>query len=243
MLGPCRQSIISLPSFDFPDSREKRLKSKCHFSLKQKFMKAFFDEFEKKVKRLEDLHSQSFKDEAFTLCLVYIDRLASGHYGGDAGKNRENFCRALKELSGNHLFGMLHPRELSEQAQQHYPDALPVIASITNRQRYTLLDESTVAAAINLSALTPSKKQKLIDHIWRSSIASICYAEIRGPEVHGVGSGGLDFDKTIYGGKVGLRIDFELFYGALLKILEHIKNESAQSGHWFGNPNYRVAHP
>ncbi len=76
-------------------------------SPKQKLVEAFFSAFDKRVKRLEDLRSRSFEDEAFALCVVYIDRLASGYYGGEAGKNRRSFCRALSELSGNPLFGLV----------------------------------------------------------------------------------------------------------------------------------------
>lgn len=210
---------------------------------KREIVGAFFDEFGNKVARLREMYTGGFREEAFTLCIVYIDRLASGYYGGEVGKNRENFCRALKELSGNRLFAMLHPRELLEQVQQHFPDALSIVASITAPQPHTLLEESTVAAAITLSALEPSEKQELVDNLWRASIASICHAEIRVPEVHGAGSSGLDFDKTVYQGKVGLRIDFDLVYRALSSISEYVRNASVESGHWFGNPNYPAARP
>ena len=212
-------------------------------SAKMEFVLAFFDEFRKKVARLSEMYSNSYPDEAFTLCVVYIDRLASGYYGGEAGKNRENFCRALRELSGNPLFAMLHPREMLEQIQRHFPGAVPIINSIVGSQVHSLLDESTVAAAIQSSAMLPSEKQKLIENLWRASIASICYAQIRGPEVHGPGSGGLDFDETVYQGQIGMRIDFELVYTAVSRICEHVRNSSIQSGHWFGNPNYPEARP
>lgn len=200
---------------------------------KREIVEAFFDEFETKVARLRKMYAGGFKDEAFTLCLVYIDRLASGYYGGKEGKNRENFCRALRERSGDPLFAMLHPRELSEQVQQHFPDALSVIASLTAPQPHTLLEESTVAAAISSSALDASKKQKLIEKLWRASIGSICYERIRGPAIHGAGSVRLDFDKTVYQGKIGLRIDFDLVYRALSKISAYVRRASPQSKHWF----------
>jgi hypothetical protein len=212
-------------------------------SPKHKHIEAFFSKFEKRVKRLEDLRSHSFEDEAFTLCVVYIDRLASGYYGGEAGKNRESFCRALRELSSNPLFAMLHPRELSEQVQQHFPNALPVIASIIDAEPHALLDEAAVAAAIRSSTMQSGERQKLIQSLWRASIASICYEQVRCPEIHGVGSGGLDFDETVYQGEAGLQIDSDLVYQALSRIAEYVRNASALSGQWFGNPNYPDARP
>src|SRR5260370_5191583 len=106
---------------------------------KQKLIEAFFVKFGEKVERLEDLRSQSFEDEAFTLCLVYIDRLASGFCGGKYGRNRKNFWRALKELSGNPLFGMIHPLYLLAQTKAQVPSATLVIESITNQQPHVLL--------------------------------------------------------------------------------------------------------
>jgi len=60
-------------------------------SLKQQAIQSFFARFGQKIERLPELREKSFEDEAFTLCLVYIDRVASGHFGGKAGRNRESF--------------------------------------------------------------------------------------------------------------------------------------------------------
>ncbi len=138
---------------------------------------------------------------------------------------------------------MLHPRELSEQVQQHSPNSLPVIASIIHPEPHALLDEAAVAAAILSSAIPSSEKQKLIQNLWRASIASICYEKVRCPEIHGAGSGGLDFDQTIHEGKVGIQIDFDLVYSALSRILQFVESASLQTGDWFANPNYPRARP
>lgn len=94
---------------------------------KEDFICAFFDRFERKISRLTQLFNSSFTEEAFTLCVVYIDRLASGHFGGGPGKNHENFCRALRELSGDPVFSMVHPGELLEQAQNKFPCAVRLL--------------------------------------------------------------------------------------------------------------------
>jgi hypothetical protein len=209
---------------------------------KRHFIIAFFDEWEKKVELLPGMRSASYADEAFTLCIVYIDRLASGYY--ETGRSWEKFCRALKQLSGNPLFGMLHPGELLrqarqlEQTQQRFIGTEGVLSSMVGTRPHTLLDDADAIVAIQSSALQAREKNELIAKLWKASIASICYVSIRGPEIHGPGSGGLDFDETIYRGKAGLRIDFDLVYRALLRILAHVRNASVQSGHWFGNPNY-----
>jgi len=79
------------------------------------FIKAYFDALSALIENLKKLNSvqidgQSFRDEALILCLVYIDGLASSYYGGDSTK--EHFCKALRELSGNSVFGKLHVKNL-----------------------------------------------------------------------------------------------------------------------------------
>jgi hypothetical protein len=197
---------------------------------KADFIQAFFDEFGRKIGRLSKLFEAGFRDEAFTLCIVYIDRLASGHYGGDPGKNRENFCRALRELSGNPLFAMLHPRELLERTEKKFPGAVPLVKTILEKAPGALLEQAEVARVIKSSSLDESAKLNLTQNLWRASVASICYQHVRGPEIHGPGSGGLDFDETMYNGKRGVKVDSRLVYDALCSIHKRIKDKSVQSG-------------
>ncbi len=205
---------------------------------KQQMIKGFFDGFEDKVDRLQELRAKGFDDEAFTLCLVYIDRLASGHFGGKAGHNRRNFCRVLAELSGNPLFGLIHPRELRELAREHCPFATKLVDDIVSSRPDTLLDEKQIADEIRKSTLSEEEKNQIITNLWRASLASITYDSIRVAEAHGPGSGGLSFDKTIYNGQIGLTLDFAKLFDALKEILKRVAETSMSTGEWFGNPNY-----
>lgn len=70
---------------------------------KASFVKAYFEQVKLRIERLAQLRSEkvggvSFKDEAFILCLVYIDSLASCYYGEANGRT---FCKVLRELSGS----------------------------------------------------------------------------------------------------------------------------------------------
>ena len=204
---------------------------------KQQFIELFFDAFEQKIARLQELR-KDFPDEAFTLSVLYIDRLASGRFGGKAGQNGKNFCRALRELSGNPLFRTIHPRHLKERAQPYCLSAAPFIESVISRQPSALLDEDELAGEIQNSSLLDNEKAKLIDNLWRGTIANIVYELVRNPEVHGSGSGGLSFDATEYKGRTGVTLDFKEFYDALKQILQSVRKVSMETGHWYGNPNY-----
>ncbi len=207
-------------------------------SAKQEMIQAFFEDFEDNVNRLRELRSKGYDIEAFTLCVVYIDRLASGHFGGTAGRNRRNFWRALTELGGSPLFGMLHPGHLRELAQRYCTQASELVDEITNRRPDALLDEKKVAEEIKQSSLAQDDKAKLIAQLWRASMANVVYDRIRVAEVHGPGSGGISFSRTIYEGKTDFVLDFDKLFPALREILKRVIESSISSGHWFGNPNY-----
>ncbi len=201
------------------------------------FIEAFFEEFERRIERLPKLLADSFKDEALTLCVVYIDHLASGHFGGDQSNN-ENFSRALRTLSGDSLFAMIHPRDLLEKAAGFCHEALPLLESVVQNHPNALLEEALLRRAVQESGLAEPVKQKLNSNLWRASIASICYSHIRGQLVHGPGSGGLLFEDSLYKGKVGVKVDFDLLYRALRSIYDSVKTKSLQNAEWFGNPSY-----
>jgi len=205
---------------------------------KQEWIRSFFEEFERKVNRLQELYDNSFQDEAFTLCMIYVDRLASGHFGGREGQNRKNFSKALTQLSGNPLFGMIHPLQLQRLTKRFCPSAASFIQSVAGKQPHFLLDEAKLAEEIRQSSLPGQEKAELISHLWRASMSNIAYDHVRGAEVHGPGSGGQPFGETIYDGKKGVVLDFDIFYGALKEILKKVTELSLSSDDWFGNPNY-----
>ena len=207
-------------------------------SPKQDFIRAFFDDFGRKIDRLKELDAKGFKDEAFTLCVVYIDRLASGNYGSEPGRSAEVFCQALRELGGNPLFGMIHSRELLERTKERLPVAAPLIESLVNKQPGALLSESELGQEIRKSSLLEPDKQNLILHLWRASMANICYEYIRNPQIHGAGSIGLSFGETTFDGEKAVRLDFHVLHAALVKILAHIRNISIKTGEWFGRPTH-----
>lgn len=201
-------------------------------------IKSFFNKFSERIERLQQLKSIGFEEEAFTLCLVYIDRLASGHFGGAAGRNAENFCRALSQLSGNPLFGMIHPRQLREQVEKHFQTATGIIDLVTHQKPAALLQEKEVADEVRKSSLPPEQKEELVKNLWRASMAKIAYDYLRVPEIHGPGSGGLSFAETIYNGQTGIRLDFDKLHDALKEIFRRVFDDSMRINEWFGNPDY-----
>lgn len=164
---------------------------------KVSFIKAYFDKLRQRIDNLTKLYaSPPFRDEALTLCLVYIDGLASNYYEGDAVK--ENFCRALRELSGSALFRKLHVKTLLDSDNdKHWAGAKPAVERLAKTKPGELLDEAEVAAQIQQSEVNKEAQNALIKRLWRYSVGAICYEVMRNSAVHGLGAGTLTFDETL----------------------------------------------
>jgi hypothetical protein len=205
---------------------------------KVSFIKAYFDKLRQRIDNLTKLHdSGSFGDEALILCLVYIDGLASNYYGGSTVK--ENFCKALTELSGNTVFGKLHVQVLLDPDNDKlWAGAKPIVEQLAHSKPGQLLDESEVAAQIRNGAVDKQIRDALIKQLWRYSVGAICYEIMRNNAVHGLGTGTLSFDETLHDGKVGFALTFDLLHAALLRIYLHVAKESVDKGEWFGRKDY-----
>jgi hypothetical protein len=208
------------------------------------FVTAYFEQAKLRIERLAKLRSEklgesSFKDEAFILCLVYIDGLASCFYGE---ANSKTFCKALRELSGNPVFGKLHAQVLLDPDNAKYwKNATGVkqkIEELINKRPGELFAESEIAAVIRESSMSPSQQEELIGNLWRCSIGAICYSYMRSAAVHQFGTRPLLFSETIHNGKKGFQLDFDLLYAALQKIGDHVAQVSIETGEWFGKPDY-----
>jgi hypothetical protein len=202
------------------------------------FIKAYFDKLAQRIENLVKLNaSPEHRDEALILSLVYIDGLASNYYGGEAVK--ENFCKALRELSGNPIFAKLHAKMLLDPSNdKHWQGVKPAIESLVKTKAGELLDETEVAALIRASGIPQQHQDALIARLWRSSVGAICYEVMRNSAVHGLGTGTLSFDETVYEGKLGFTLNFDLLHVALRRISDHVAKESIQKGEWFGRKDY-----
>jgi len=210
------------------------------------FVTAYFEQVKLRIEKLATLRSQkigemSFKDEAFILCLVYIDGLASCYYGNGKGSQR-TFCQAMRELSGNPVFGKLHAQVLLDPENyklwKNAAGAKKQVEELVKERPGELLDESEIAAIIRQGTMLQAKQDKLIDDLWRFSIGAICYRYMRCAAVHGFGAGPLSFSETVHEGKQGFRLDFDVIYAALRNVGAHVAQVSIEKGEWFGRPDY-----
>jgi len=77
----------------------------------------FFDDFDKKIRYLEELYNDGHRDAARVLCACYIDYIASELYWPEE-RNNFNYVKVLKEHSGKEIFSYIHLQMLDEEVHK-----------------------------------------------------------------------------------------------------------------------------
>jgi len=203
--------------------------------MKKEMIEAYFRALRRRIELLSEMHSRTLTEEALILCIVYIDWLASGHYGGTGKGNKHNFCRALMELGGKPVFRMFHPLILLEHTDKHAPAAETEIKVLITTNPGQFLGESDVYGAFEGSSLSVDRKKKVLAELWKTSMAARVYDWCRNRLIHGPGYITVSFDQTVLPDGSRVWIDFELLYGALKSIFNEIERMSIEKCLWFGN--------
>jgi hypothetical protein len=200
------------------------------------FIRAYFEDLEQKFNFLPELAREGHSDEARLLCCCYIDWLGNWMYDPQKG-SRRNFVRVLEEYGGEEILLYIHIRQLENALSNSQPDQqiLSKISSILDNERDELHTEQELIDLVR-GVLTGNELERFKKQLWRGSLASIVYSEMRCPDVHrGAAPTAITFDKTTFRNKPVPALDFVLLHPVLKRILQVAKNESLKSGKWFGH--------
>jgi hypothetical protein len=203
---------------------------------KRLFIDAYFEDLGKKIQFLVTLREDDHEDEAYLLCLVYLEGL-SNWLNLPSKDSPRHFSKALTSHSGNEeLFSLVRPGWLTKALPWgSAPKGLDAALAIANS---TLPDDEWMLPTELLDGvrphLTADQLTWLEPEVWRGSIANAVYATLRSTGVHYGGvSHGLSFSSTFHG-KAVPRIDFQNLYPALVSLAAHARKVSEETGDWFG---------
>jgi hypothetical protein len=207
---------------------------------KMEFIRAFFDDFDKKVGYLAELYESDHRDEARILCSCYIDSLASALYWPDERSNF-NYVRGLREHSGQDLFSHIHPKMLDEALTKLSKRGLKwtrIHASISSKLQGA--DNKLYSEQQIIVLLTPLLSALEMEHVkrelWRGTFASVVYDRFRVAAVHGFGPpDGTTFNHTTFKGQPVPPIDFSIVHDCLKRVIAFSRELSAKTGKWFGH--------
>lgn len=196
---------------------------------------AYIRYLDTKVAFLEHLYRDDRKEEALTLCCVYIEGLAQRIYSTEQKKEgrRKLFVKVLLEHGGEESLCLVDPPtlanslrgaskcgashlELASGLKDHFCDS-PV--------QLRTFDELLAEAETKLGA---EELALLKETAWMGTIAALAYREFRNPLVHNLhASHGLVFSNTLYRGSPIPRVSFKDLYRALVRITVHWKSDFA----------------
>jgi hypothetical protein len=208
-----------------------------HQNAKMDLIRAYLDDYVDKLTFLNELTAMGRRDEAMSLCLVYIDRFAQVLcWPGD--KMGPNFVNALIQYGGNPIMGLAHPvqairafnemsanwQQLSRKVASRFPGPSQELLPITDLE-------------VELSRLIKSSERvQLHNEMWRTTIAAVAYRRLRTAAIHGFGvRGEIEFSNTTYGGKPVPNLNLTELQKCALELVAEARRRSDKNGQWFGN--------
>lgn len=204
---------------------------------KASFIEAYFDDLRRRVEFLPKLHATGYENEALLLCCCYIEGLGSSLYWPDEASAR-NFVRVLEKQGSEEMLWHIHPRQLLSALEVRMPKLYQRIsdrlAAAFATGQDALRTKEEVITLVN-DRLTVEEMQQLKGHLWRGTLASLVYSNIRSPLVHGLSASPILLSRTTLRGQQVPVLDFALLYPQLSEILERVRELSVTTNSWFGH--------
>lgn len=204
--------------------------------VKLESIEAYLNDAEAKLLFLTELAATGHRDEAMTLCLVYIDRFAQV-LKWPSTKTGKNFVEALIQYGQDPFMGLYHPLQAARAfAQVKQLEMLGTQVAIAfPGPSHELMDLSSFEAQMKRK-IPQFDSPRFRKHAWRATLANIAYQSLRIPAVHGSGvSGGLEFSRTKYNGDPVPILDFRALQNCASALIIKARRRSEASGQWFGN--------
>jgi len=205
--------------------------------VKASVIEAYFDDLKQRIDLLPNLHAAGYTNEALLLCCCYIEGLGTSLYWPDEASAR-NFVRILEEYGSEETLSHIHPRQLmsvlEERVPQLYQRISDRLAAAFATSQDALRTKEEVVTLMN-HQLTLVEMQHLKNHLWRGTLASLVYSNLRSPLVHRLGASPILLSQTTFRGRPVPILDFTLLYPQLIEILARARQLSVTASSWFGH--------
>jgi hypothetical protein len=208
-----------------------------HQKTKMEFIRAYLDDYIDKLTFLNELTAMGRRDEAMSLCLVYIDRFAQVLFW-PCDKTGQNFVNAVIQYGGNPIMGLAHPIQAIRAFKEMSAEWQQLSKKVALRFRgpsQELLPIADLEVAI-FGLTKPSERVRLHNEMWRTTIAAVAYSRLRTAAIHGFGvRGEIEFSNTTYGGKPAPDLNLIELQKCAFELVAEARRRSDKNGQWFGN--------
>ena len=192
----------------------------------------YFRFLDDKIAFLDVLYQDNRKEEALTLCCVYIEGLAQRIYssGPKRSSSKQVFVKVLLEYGGEALLCLVDPVTLAESMRGVRDCGEPCVSLGEKIKAHYCASPTELRSIDELVANARSRFSTeelalLEKHAWLGTIAALTYKKFRSPLVHELHAvGGIRLSDTVYRGAPVDRISFTTLYPALKRISDHWKH-------------------
>lgn len=184
------------------------------------FIKAYFDNLQKRIAFLRELHAEGRECEALMLCCCYIEALGSRELIG-LDLKAKNYCAILSEEGGNEIWRLINPKQLKKVLSTNglFKEQFNTLEPLIDDFGSQLIDPQELLARLEPS-LDGKQRSWLQDNIFKGSMAMISYERIRCELVHDIDADtSISFSETTYKGNPVPKLDFEALYSSLKKVV------------------------
>lgn len=148
----------------------------------------YFDELDSRIETVRLINNQTHTDEALLLSCAYLDSLASLRYRNPE-RSHFYFVKLLDEHSRDQRLGLVHPIQFLHALNNHRSAWSADVSRKTETKLLqlvgTLYETSDFRSRLR-ALLSADEIEKVRENLWRGTLASIIYTDVRCELVHGI---------------------------------------------------------
>lgn len=197
------------------------------------FIKAYFDDLQRRVSFLPELYAMGRRNEALMLTCCYIEALGTRRFRHES--KIRNYCQILCEYGGFECWRLIHPKLIQSLicSKPLFAKGLEELCAEIQSSGTELIEPGELLARLS-PKVQDVHREWLRENGFRASIAAIGYDRIRSELVHDIsGPGTLSFSSSTINGKPVPDLDFQLFFESLQSIVSIAAVESAKTNEWW----------
>ena len=196
-----------------------------------------FEKWAQRLTFLDSLAASDHADEALLLACCYIDTLGGSLYP-ELDSSHRRFVQVLIQHSNNAAFAALHPSQVLDVLASKKASWAKILHSKLETHLKglvgPLLDEAAFLAALQ-PPLDPVESKNLQPHLWRGTIASMLYTNVRSEAVHSFPPVNVVFRVSVFKGEPIGDLNYKSVGPAAKAVLAACHDISFSTGKYYGH--------
>ena len=201
----------------------------------------YFDDLDARIETVSLINEDSHTDEALLLCCAYLDSVASLRYRNPE-RSHFYFVKLLEEHGRDQRLGLVHPIQFLHALDKHRSkwsdEVLRKTRSTLLQLVGTLYEKSDFRSRVR-TLLSADEKEKVRENLWRGTLASIIYTNVRCELVHGIAPSisphSVDLSSTSWNQTQVGPINFGFVHTILKSVSADLRSSSLARGELFGH--------